>query len=44
MVVRSRIRSVALVVAFILMIAAILYIALNRSHEVAPAAPMHQAR
>jgi hypothetical protein len=44
MLVRSRVKPVAIICALVLMIAAILYVALNRSHEVTPAAPLHQSR
>ena len=41
---RSRAKPVVIIAALVLMIAAVLYAALNRSHEVSPAAPMHQDR
>jgi hypothetical protein len=44
MVVRGRIKPVAIIGALVIMIAALFYVALNRSHEVAPAPPMHQPR
>ena len=44
MITRARIKPVAVIAALVLMIAALLYAALNRSHQVAPAAPMHQTR
>ena len=44
MVNHGRIKPVAIISALIIMIAALLYTALNRSHEAAPAAPMHQSR
>jgi hypothetical protein len=44
MLVRCRAKPIAIIAAFVLMIAAIVYVALNRSHEVSPAAPLHQQR
>jgi hypothetical protein len=44
MLVRSRVKPVAIIGALVLMLAAILYVALNHSHEVAPKAPLHQSR
>jgi hypothetical protein len=36
MLVRSRVKPVAIIAALVLMIAALLYVAFNRSHTVAP--------
>ena len=44
MVTRGRSKPIAIIGALIIMIAALLYTALNRSHEVAPVSPMHQSR
>jgi len=44
MVIRSRITPVAVIGALIIMIAALLYVALNRSHQVGPATPSQQSR
>jgi hypothetical protein len=44
MVTRGHIKPVAIIGALVIMIAALLYVALNRSHEVAPVPPMHQSR
>jgi hypothetical protein len=44
MLVRSRAKPVAIIGALVLMIAAILYVALNRNHAVAPEPPLHQSR
>jgi hypothetical protein len=44
MLVRCRAKPIAIIGAVILMIAALLYVALNRSHEVAPEPPLHQSR
>lgn len=44
MLVRSRSKPVAIIAALILMIAAILYVALNRNHAVEPEPPLHQSR
>lgn len=39
-----RMKPVAIIAALVVMIVALLYVALNRSHEVEPAPPLHQAR
>jgi hypothetical protein len=39
-----RCKPVALIIAVALMVAALAYIALNRSHEVTPSAPLHDPR
>jgi hypothetical protein len=44
MVVRGRVTPFAIVAAIIVMIAALIYVGLNRSHAVAPHPPLHQAR
>ena len=44
MLVGSRAKPVVIIAALVLMIAAILYVALNRSHEVTPEPPLHQSR
>lgn len=44
MLVRSRVKPVAIIAALVLMIAALLYVAFNRSHAVAPEPPLHQSR
>jgi hypothetical protein len=44
MLVRCRAKPIAIIGAIVLMIAAILYVALNRDHEVAPEPPLHQSR
>jgi hypothetical protein len=40
----TRIKPVAIIAALVLMVGALLYVALNRSHEVSPSPPMHQSR
>jgi hypothetical protein len=44
MLVRSRTKPIVIIAALIVMIAALTYVVLNRSHEVAPAPPLHQLR
>jgi len=46
MVIRGRITPVAVIGALVIMVTALLYVALNRSHEVGPTspAPSHQSR
>ena len=44
MLVRARIKPIAIVAALVIMIAALVYVAMNRSHEVSPSPPLHQAR
>jgi len=44
MLVRSRAKPLAIIAAIALMIAAILYVAINRSHEISPKPPLHQNR
>jgi hypothetical protein len=44
MLVRSRAKPVVIIGALVLMIAAILYVAINRNHAVAPEPPLHQSR
>jgi len=39
-----RMKPVAIIAAVVVMIVALLYVALNHSHEVTPAPPLHQAR
>jgi uncharacterized phage infection (PIP) family protein YhgE len=40
----TRTKPVAIIAAIVIMVAALLYAALNRSHAVAPTSPVHQAR
>lgn len=44
MVVRGRMKPIAVIGALVVMIAALLYAALNRSHEVTPQPPIQQKR
>lgn len=44
MVIRGRIKPVAIIGALIIMVAALLYVALSRNHGVGPATPMQQSR
>ena len=44
MVARGHIKPIAVIAALVIMVAALVYVALNRSHEVAPAPPLHQTR
>jgi len=44
MLTRVRMIPVAIIAALVIMIAALIYTAFNRSHEVAPAPPLHSPR
>jgi len=44
MVVRGRIKPIAVIAGLLVMLAALLFVALDRSHEVAPKPPLHQTR
>jgi hypothetical protein len=44
MVIRGRIKPFVIIGALIIMVAALLYVAINRNHEAAPSAPMQQSR
>jgi hypothetical protein len=44
MLTRVRMKPVAIIAALVIMVAALLFAALNRNHKVMPAPPMHQAR
>ncbi len=40
----ARMKPIAIIAALVVMIAALLYAAFNRSHEVTPVPPMHSTR
>ena len=46
MVIGTRVKPIAIIAALVVMIAALLYAAMNRSHEVGPTAPppIHKTR